>query len=51
VNVEIARGQEGILLRYWNDIVSDEEAQNLADTIAKVFTVPGCDFVAVHIRF
>ncbi|KAK4867831.1 hypothetical protein LT330_007490 [Penicillium expansum] len=38
VNVEIARGQEGILLRYWNDVVSDEEAQALADTIAKVFT-------------
>ncbi|OQE37713.1 hypothetical protein PENCOP_c009G04857 [Penicillium coprophilum] len=38
VNVEIARGQEGILLRYWNDIVSDDEAQSLADTIAKVFT-------------
>ncbi|CAI7577277.1 unnamed protein product [Penicillium palitans] len=38
VNVEIARGQEGILLRYWNDTVSDEEAQSLADTIAKVFT-------------
>ncbi|KAJ5118135.1 uncharacterized protein N7515_010358 [Penicillium bovifimosum] len=38
VNVEIARGQEGILLRYWNDVVSDEEAQALTDTIAKVFT-------------
>ncbi|OQE06785.1 hypothetical protein PENVUL_c016G05101 [Penicillium vulpinum] len=38
VNVEIARGQEGVLLRYWNDIVSDDEAQALADTIAKVFT-------------
>lgn len=38
MNVEIARGQEGILLRYWNDIVSDEEAQALADTVAKVFT-------------
>ncbi|CAL5871063.1 uncharacterized protein PFLUO_LOCUS5309 [Penicillium psychrofluorescens] len=38
VNVEIARGQEGILLRYWSDVVSDEQAQYLADTIAKVFT-------------
>ncbi|OGE56404.1 hypothetical protein PENARI_c003G09293 [Penicillium arizonense] len=38
VNVEIARGQEGILLRYWNDVVSDEHAQSLADTIARVFT-------------
>jgi aryl carrier-like protein len=38
VNVEIARGQEGILLRYWNDVVSDDQAQALADTIAKVFT-------------
>lgn len=25
-------------MRYWNDTVSDEEAQALADTIAKVFT-------------
>ncbi|EKV21467.1 Nonribosomal peptide synthase Pes1 [Penicillium digitatum] len=38
VNVEIARGQEGILLRYWNDVVSDEQAQSLAETIAKVFS-------------
>ncbi|KAJ6076481.1 hypothetical protein N7499_008462 [Penicillium canescens] len=38
VNVEIARGQEGILLRYWSDVVSDEHAQSLADTIARVFT-------------
>ncbi|CAG8122380.1 unnamed protein product [Penicillium salamii] len=38
VNVEIARGQEGILLRYWNDVVSDEQAQELSDTIARVFT-------------
>ncbi|CAG8213563.1 unnamed protein product [Penicillium olsonii] len=38
VNVEIARGQEGILLRYWNDVVSDDQAQALSDTIARVFT-------------
>ncbi|KAK9848977.1 AMP-dependent synthetase/ligase [Penicillium brevicompactum] len=38
VNVEIARGQEGILLRYWNDVVSDDQAQALADTVARVFT-------------
>ncbi|KAJ5091869.1 hypothetical protein NUU61_006739 [Penicillium alfredii] len=38
VNVEIARGQEGVLLRYWNDVVSDEQAQSMADAIAKVFT-------------
>jgi aryl carrier-like protein len=25
-------------LRYWNDVVSDEHAQSLADTIARVFT-------------
>lgn len=25
-------------MRYWNDVVSDEEAQALTDTIAKVFT-------------
>ena len=39
MNVEIARGQEGILLRYWNDVVSDEQAQALADAVARVFTV------------
>lgn len=38
MNVEIARGQEGILLRYWNDVVADDQAQALADTIARVFT-------------
>ncbi|KAJ5698546.1 hypothetical protein N7462_000551 [Penicillium macrosclerotiorum] len=38
VNVDISRGKEGILLRYWNDVVSDEQAQALVDTIAKVFT-------------
>lgn len=37
MNVEIARGQEGILLRYWNDVVSDDQAQALVDTIARVF--------------
>lgn len=26
------------MLRYWNDIVSDDQAQSLVDTIAKVFT-------------
>ncbi|KAJ6112792.1 hypothetical protein N7512_008116 [Penicillium capsulatum] len=38
VNVDISRGKEGIMLRYWNDIVSDDQAQSLVDTIAKVFT-------------
>lgn len=37
MNVETARGQEGILLRYWNDVVSDEQVQALADTVARVF--------------
>ncbi|KIA75709.1 nonribosomal peptide synthase [Aspergillus ustus] len=38
VNVETARGREGILLRYWADAISDAEATGLADAIAKVFT-------------
>ncbi|KAJ5714059.1 AMP-dependent synthetase/ligase [Penicillium malachiteum] len=38
VNADISRGAEGIMLRYWNDMVSDEQAQSLVDTIAKVFT-------------
>ncbi|KAJ5107519.1 hypothetical protein N7456_004194 [Penicillium angulare] len=38
VNADISRGAEGIMLRYWNDVVSDEMAQSLVDTIANVFT-------------
>ncbi|KAL2836009.1 hypothetical protein BJY01DRAFT_252206 [Aspergillus pseudoustus] len=38
VNVETARGREGILLRYWTDAISDAEATGLAEAIAKVFT-------------
>ncbi|KAJ5379175.1 hypothetical protein N7509_012294 [Penicillium cosmopolitanum] len=37
VNVDISRGGEGIMLRYWNDVVSDDQAQSLVDSIAKVF--------------
>ncbi|KAJ5243117.1 uncharacterized protein N7469_001444 [Penicillium citrinum] len=37
VNVDISRGAEGIMLRYWNDVVSDDQAQSLVDSIAKVF--------------
>ncbi|KAL3480239.1 hypothetical protein BJX99DRAFT_254833 [Aspergillus californicus] len=39
VNVGTARGQEGILLRYWADAVSMSEIVSLADAIARVF---GC---------
>ncbi|KAH8425870.1 nonribosomal peptide synthase Pes1 [Aspergillus melleus] len=38
VNVETARGHEGILLRFWTDAVSENEAKDLADSIAQVFT-------------
>ncbi|KAJ5160376.1 Nonribosomal peptide synthetase 1 [Penicillium canariense] len=38
VNVDISRGKEGIMLRYWNDVVSDDQAHSLVNTIAKVFT-------------
>ena len=37
VNVDISRGSEGIMLRYWNDLVSDDQAQCMVDSIAKVF--------------
>ncbi|QMW46378.1 hypothetical protein G4B11_009833 [Aspergillus flavus] len=38
VNVETTKGREGIMLRYWTDTVSDSQAKDLADAIAKVFT-------------
>ncbi|KAJ5630837.1 uncharacterized protein N7484_010937 [Penicillium longicatenatum] len=38
VNVDISRGSEGIMLRYWSDVISDEQAQSLVDTIARIFT-------------
>ncbi|KAJ5489299.1 Nonribosomal peptide synthetase 1 [Penicillium diatomitis] len=37
VNVDISRGSEGIMLRYWNDMVSDDQAQYMVESIAKVF--------------
>ncbi|THC90348.1 hypothetical protein EYZ11_010190 [Aspergillus tanneri] len=37
LNVETARGQEGILLRFWTDTVSESQAKDLADSIAQVF--------------
>ncbi|KAL4741425.1 hypothetical protein BDV11DRAFT_168207 [Aspergillus similis] len=38
LNVESARGYEGILLRYWADAVSETEAAALARDIAEVLT-------------
>ncbi|XHF97288.1 hypothetical protein AWENTII_000881 [Aspergillus wentii] len=38
VNVETGRNREGVLLRYWTDSVSDQQAKDLADSIARVFT-------------
>ncbi|KAE8394317.1 hypothetical protein BDV23DRAFT_11565 [Aspergillus alliaceus] len=38
VNVETTKDREGIMLRYWTDMVSDSQAEALADAIAKVFT-------------
>ncbi|OGM47600.1 nonribosomal peptide synthase Pes1 [Aspergillus bombycis] len=38
VNVETTKGREGIMLRYWKDTVSDSQAKDLANAIAKVFT-------------
>ncbi|KAF9892549.1 hypothetical protein FE257_001658 [Aspergillus nanangensis] len=37
VNVETAKGQEGILIRYWTDVVSEGQVQSMADAIAHVF--------------
>ncbi|RHZ60208.1 nonribosomal peptide synthase Pes1 [Aspergillus thermomutatus] len=38
VNVETAKGHEGILLRYWTDAVSGDKAKDLADAIANIFS-------------
>ncbi|KAF7117580.1 hypothetical protein CNMCM5793_006632 [Aspergillus hiratsukae] len=38
VNVETAKGHEGILLRYWTDAVLEEKAKDLADAIATIFS-------------
>ncbi|KAF3490821.1 nonribosomal peptide synthase [Arthroderma uncinatum] len=36
VNIETAKDDEGILLRYWSNAVSEDEAQKLASTMANV---------------
>ncbi|KAH3288864.1 Nonribosomal peptide synthetase 1 [Aspergillus fumigatus] len=38
VNVETAKGHEGILLRYWTDAVPEDKANNLANAIAHIFS-------------
>ncbi|PYH90319.1 nonribosomal peptide synthase Pes1 [Aspergillus ellipticus CBS 707.79] len=38
VNVETTKGREGILLRYWTDAVTESQAKDLSDAIARVFT-------------
>lgn len=38
VNVETAKGDEGIVLRYWSDYISESEAQLLAKTMADSMT-------------
>ncbi|RAL11456.1 nonribosomal peptide synthase Pes1 [Aspergillus homomorphus CBS 101889] len=38
VNVETTKGREGILLRYWTDSVTEDQAKDLSDAIAKIFT-------------
>lgn len=37
VNVETARDHEGVLLRYWTDALSENQAKGLADAISQVF--------------
>ncbi|KAK2757240.1 NRPS [Arachnomyces sp. PD_36] len=39
VNVVTAKGHEGVLLRYWSDVVSEERAERLSIAIARVFTI------------
>ncbi|EGE07648.1 nonribosomal peptide synthase [Trichophyton equinum CBS 127.97] len=38
VNVETAKGDEGVLLRYWDNMVSEAEAQKMAASMARVLT-------------
>ena len=38
VNVETTKGREGVLLRYWSDSVTETQAKDLSDAIAKIFT-------------
>lgn len=35
VNVETAKNDEAVVLRYWNDVISDNEAERLAASIAQ----------------
>ncbi|KAL4893946.1 hypothetical protein BDV59DRAFT_19132 [Aspergillus ambiguus] len=39
VNVETAKGKEGVLIRYWSDAVSESQAKDLADAMAQVFAL------------
>ncbi|TVY85159.1 Nonribosomal peptide synthetase [Lachnellula suecica] len=36
LNIHTLRGDEGIVLRYWNDILSEEQAHDLADMLARI---------------
>ena len=38
MNVETAKGDEGVLLRYWDNMVSEAEAQKMAASMAHVLT-------------
>lgn len=37
MNVLTGKGNEGIMLRYWSDIISDSQAQRIASTIVECF--------------
>ncbi|EFQ97050.1 hypothetical protein MGYG_00094 [Nannizzia gypsea CBS 118893] len=38
VNIETAKGDEGVLLRYWDNMVCEDDAQNMAASMAHVLT-------------
>ncbi|KAL1965991.1 hypothetical protein VTN77DRAFT_4931 [Rasamsonia byssochlamydoides] len=38
LNIETARNDEGVMFRYWTDMLSEEEASTLAATLARALT-------------
>ncbi|KAG9258477.1 uncharacterized protein F5Z01DRAFT_689818 [Emericellopsis atlantica] len=52
VNVNTTRGDEGILLRYWTDVLSENDGETLASTFAALLDdfVDHCDEALSHLR-
>ncbi|KAL2192774.1 non-ribosomal peptide synthetase [Corynascus similis CBS 632.67] len=39
VNVDVSRNSEGVVLRYWSDHVTDDQAEEVANTMARILDV------------